>query len=227
MTNPETQTSPNYFRVAWQSALAAGLFLGLPAGLLLWLILLRGGHPASAVDPVIEFLQVNGLNKIFLLTFCSLGWSVSLGRISGYRPVWHIGLATMLGILLGWFSPLSNMDGWFGDNYPIPTLYTFFMCGLVFSITSTVGLIYGLLLRSIKAALTIALSTSLISVGTVLLTIIVFDQFGIRVGGTVFLAMSKVTAVSLMFSALTGGGMLGVGFSRFRVGAKRGSSSIA
>ena len=217
MSTHKNQT--DYFRIAWQSALAAALFLGLPAGLLLWLILLRGNNPASIVDPFIEFLQVNGLNKIFLLAFCSLGWSFSLGKISGYRPVWHIGLATLIGILLGWFSPLSNMDGWFGDKYPIPTLYTFFMCGLVLSITSTVGLVYGLILRSIKAALTIALSTSFVSVLTVLLTILIFDQFGIRVGGTVFLAMSKVTAVSLMTSAITGGMVLGVGFSRF-VGKK-------
>jgi len=215
MTTFKDQIFPRYFRIALQSALAAALFLGLPAGLLLWLILFRGSNPASAVDPFIELLQVNGLNKIFVLTICSLGWSFSLGRISGYQPSWQIGLATMLGILIGWFSPLSNMDGWFGDKFPIYTLYTLFMCGLVLSITSCVGLAYGIILRSAKAALTLALTTGFVSVLTVLLTIALFDQFGIRVGGTVPLAMSKVTGVSLMMSAIVGGMALGVGFSQF------------
>jgi len=216
MTTFKPQISPHYFRIALQSALAAVLFLGLPAGLLLWLILLRGNNSTSAVDPFIEFLQVNGLNKIFLLTFCSLGWSFSLGRISGYQPAWHIGLATMLAIIIGWFSPLSNLDGWFDGKLPMHSLYAVAMCGIVFSATSCVGLAYGLILRSVKAALTLALTTGLVTVLTLLLTIIIFNQFGIRVGdGTVFLAMSRVTATSLMLSAIMGGMVLGVGFSWF------------
>jgi hypothetical protein len=38
---------------------------------------------------------------------------------------------------------------------------------------------------------------------------------GIRVGGTVYLAMSKVTGTSLLISAIAGGMILGVEFSRF------------
>ena len=65
------------------------------------------------------------------------------------------------------------------------------------------------------AALTLALTTSFASVVTLLLTILVFDQFGIRVGGEVPFAMSKVTTVSLLLSAMAGGAVLGVGFSWF------------
>jgi len=211
----EVQKSPNYFRIALQSALAAGLFLGLPAGSLLWLILFRESAQSTAIDPFVEILQVNGLNKIIVLMVCSLAWSYLLGRISGYLPWWRIGFATALGIITGWFSPLSNLDGWFGDKLPIHTLYAIAMCGIVFSVTVCVGLAYGLILRNAKAALTLALTTSLFSVLALLLTIALFDQFGIRVGGTVHLAMSKVTGVSLMMSAISGGTALGVGFSRF------------
>ena len=104
---------PKYLRVALQSALAAALFLGFPAGLLWWLILFREANPSAAADSFINILQANGINKIILLTVCSLGWSFSLGRISGYRAWWKIGLATALGIIAAWFSPLSNVDGWF------------------------------------------------------------------------------------------------------------------
>ena len=219
MTNLETPKPSNYLRIAWQSALAAGLCLGLPATLLFWLILFQDMNHSTFIAPFVEFLQVNGLNKIILLMICSLMWSFLLGKISGYQRWWQIGLATLLGILIGWFSPLSNLDGWLpvtaGDKLPIHTLYAIAMCGIVFSATSCVGLAYGLILRNAKAALVLALTTSLVSVLTMLLSIILFDQFGIRVGGTVDLAMSKVTGVSLMMSAITGGTVLGVGFSRF------------
>jgi hypothetical protein len=121
----------------------------------------------------------------------------------------------VLGIIVGWFSPLSNLDGVFADQFPIHTLYAVAMCGIVAGATICVGLAYGLILRSGKAALTLAFTTSLISVLTLLLTILLFDQFGIRVGGTVHLAMSKVTVTSLLTSAITGGMVLGVGFTKY------------
>lgn len=211
----EVQNPPNYFRIALQSALAAALCLGLPAGLLLWLILFQQINHSAVINQSVTLLQANGLNKIIVLAVCSLLWSFLLGRISGYRPWWKIGLATVLGIIIGWFSPLSNMDAWFNEGTPVHLVYAVAMCGIVSSATLCVGLAYGFVLRSGKAALILAFTTSLVSVLTILLTIVLFDRFGIRVGGTVPLAMSKVTSVSLMTSALTGGTVLGVGFSRF------------
>lgn len=211
----EDQKPINYFRIAWQSALAAGLCLGLPATLLFWLILFQDMNHSTSVGPFVELLQANGVNKIIVLMVCSLLWSYLLGRISGYRAWWRIGFATALGIAIGWFSPLSNLDGWFGDKLPIHQLYALSMSGLVLSVTSCVGLAYGLLLRSGKAALMLILSTSFVSALTVLLTVAFLDQFGVRVGGTVHLAMSKVTGMSLILSAIMGGMVLGLGFSWF------------
>lgn len=205
----------NYVRVAWQSALAAGLCLGLPAGLLLWLILFQQIIHFPVIDQTVTFLQANGLISIFVLAVCSLMWSFLLGRISGYRPWWKIGIATVLGIIFGWFSPLSNLDGVFAAQFPIHALHAVAMCGIVGVVTACVGLAYGVILRNMKAALTMAFTTSLTAVLTLVLTVILFDQFGIRVGGTVPLAMSKVTVSSLLSSAITGGMVLGIGFSRF------------
>ncbi len=211
----------NNVRIAWQSALAAALCLGLPAGLLLWLILFQQIIHSAMIDQSVTFLQANGLISIFVLAICSVAWSFLLGRISGYHPWWKIGVATVAGIILGWFSPLSNLDGVFADQFPIHMLYTVAMCGIVGVVTACVGLAYGVILRNIKAALTMALTTSLAAVLTLLFTVILFDQFGIRVGGTVPLAMSKVTVTSLLTSAIAGGMVLGVEFSRF-VHQKRG-----
>jgi hypothetical protein len=204
-----------YFPVAVKSALAAGLFLGLPAGLLLWLILLRQAGLSARLDPYIAVLQAYAWGKIIVLVISSFGWSYLLGRISGYRLWWKIGLATALGILAGWVSPLSNLDGWFSDDLPIHALYALAMSGIVASVTLCVGLAYGLLLRSARAALSMALTTSLASVLALMLAILLFDLSGIRVGGGVPFAMSKVTTVSLLFSSVAGGAALGVGFSWF------------
>jgi hypothetical protein len=220
MTVLETQKPLDTLRIVWQSALAAALCLGLPAGLLLWLVLFQQFVHSTPIDQTVTILQTYGLISIFVLAGSSLLWSYWLGRISGYRPWWKIGLGTVLGIILGWFSPLSNLDGVFADRFPIPTLYAIAMCGLVWVVTACVGLAYGVVLRSIKAALMLAITTSFISTLTLLLTIIVFDQLGIRVGGTVPLAMSKVTVTGLLAAAITGGIVLGVGFSRFVEGKR-------
>ena len=83
----------------------------------------------------------------------------------------------------------------------------------------------GLILRNLKAALTIGLTTSLVSVLALLLTIFVFDHLGIRVG-TGNLAMVRVTAVDLITSALAGGMVLGTGFSWFADEKRRLSIQI-
>lgn len=207
----------NYFRIAWQSALAAGFCLGLPAGLLLWLILFQQIQHSTAVQPLIDFLHANGLYSIYVVVTSSILWSYLLGRISGYRPWWRIAVATALGILAAWFSPLANVDGIlyeYQPALPIHLNYTASMVGLVGSVTLFVGLAYGLILHSLKAALTIGLTTSLVSVLGLLITIFVFDRLGIRVG-TGNLAMVRVTAVALITSALAGGMVLGGEFSRF------------
>ena len=207
----------NYVRVAWQSALAAALSLGLPAGLSLWLILLRRVYTFSGVEVVSSFLQTHGLYRIYLLALTSILWSYLLGRISGYRPWWRVGVVSAIAILAVWFSPLANVDGIlyeYDPSLPVHLNYAASMVGLIGGVTLFVGLAYGLILRSLKAAVLLGLSTSFVSVLALLITIFVLDRLGFRVG-TGNLAMVRVTAVDLITSALAGGAMLGVGFSRF------------
>jgi len=76
MTTPEALKTLNYFRIAVQSALAAGLFLGLPAGLLLWLILIDAAGYSTRVQPLIDILHANGLYSIYILVISSSIWSL-------------------------------------------------------------------------------------------------------------------------------------------------------
>src|SRR5690349_1045510 len=156
----------NYFRIAWQSALAAGLCLGLPGGLLLWLILFQQIRRFAVIQPILHFLQAHGLYSIYILVLSSILWSYLLGRISRYHRWWWIAVASALGIFAAWFSPLSNIDGIlynYNPTLPIHLNYAASMVGLIGSVTLFVGLAYGLILRSLKAALTIGLTTSFIS----------------------------------------------------------------
>jgi hypothetical protein len=193
------------------------LCLGLPAGLSLWLLLLQQINHAAPVASTVEFLQTHGLYRIYILALSSILWSYLLARISGYRPWGLLGIASALGILAAWFSPLSNIDGIlynYRPDLPIHLNYAAAMAGIIGSATLFVGLAYGLVLRNINAALSMGFLTSLVAVLTLFLTIFIFDRFGIRVGTGNF-AMSKVTVASLLTSAITGGMVLGVGFSRF------------
>jgi hypothetical protein len=215
VTDPPSLKRTNTWQVAWQSAFAAALCLGLPAGVTLWLMLFQRIFQSIVINDWVAFIQSSRLNSIFVLALCSLMWSYLLGGISHYRRWWKIGLATVVAILFGWFSPLSNLDSVFGDQQlPVHMLYAIAMSGIIGVVTFCVGLAYGLILPSIKAMLSLAFTTSFVSVLTLLLTILLFDQFGIRVGTGNF-AMTKVTLTSLLTSAVTGGAMLGVGFSRF------------
>jgi hypothetical protein len=226
MSTLKAQKPPDYFRVALQSALAAAFCLGLPAGLLLWLILFQRIHHSAVLQPPIDFLHANGLYSIYILVVSSIVWSYLLGRSSGYRPWGWIAVASALGILAAWFSPLANIDGVlyaYRPALPVHLNYAASMVGLIGGVTLFVGLAYGFILHNIKAALTIGLTTSFVSVLTLLLTILLFDSLGIRVG-TGNLAMVGVTAVALITSALAGGAMLGVGFRWFVEEERRHSS---
>ena len=214
---PEEQKSLPLRRIALQSAWAAGLCLGLPAGLSLWLILFQQMYHLPAVDSSVAFLQNHGLYRIYLVALTSILWSYLLSRISGYRAWWRLAAASVLAILAAWFSPLANVDGilyHYRPDLPVHVNYAASMTGLIGAVTLFVGLAYGLVLRSIKAALTMGLATSLVSILTLLVTITLFERFGIRVGTGNF-AMSKVTVAGLLTSAISGGTVLGLTFSHF------------
>ncbi|HKY53633.1 MAG TPA: hypothetical protein VJM08_04965 [Anaerolineales bacterium] len=216
METVRTHSPPNYFRIAWQSALAASICLGLPAGLLFWLILLQRILPSQPVEGLVTFLQDNGILEIIGMLVGALGWGILLSKISDYRKWWLLVVASMLGIYLGqrlfwivhdWLNPDFS-------NQPVHVVLAIYLIGPVLSITFCTGLAHGLILLNWKAALGLALGTSLVSVLATVVTFAILDGLGIRVG-TGNAAMPKVTALCTMIAGITGGIVLGSGFSRF------------
>ena len=88
------------------------------------------------------------------------------------------------------------------------------------------GLTISLLLRNWKASLLLTIGSGLASVIAVIVTDIILDRLGIRVGhGN--LAMPKVTAVGTMAAAIAGGTILGVLFTHYYYEQRSDSTHIA
>lgn len=207
----------DYFRIAWQSALAASLCLGLPAGLIFWVFILHRLEPLPGLKRFLTLLQNYERLEMIGALLGALVWGLALTRISGYRPWWRLALASMLGLYLGrrlfWI-----MYAWINFDFsglPIRMVLAIHLTLLILSVTFWTGLVYGLILHDWKAALTLALTTSLASILACALAFFLLDQFGLRVGAG-NAAMPKVTAVCTMAAGIIGGTVLGVGFTRYR-----------
>lgn len=212
--------------IAVQSALAAALCLGLPAGLLFWLIIVQRWAPSTPIDGLLNFFRDNAVPPTILEMLGAFGWGLLLSKISGHRQWWWLSAATMAGVRMGDFALYNGLlDQWVQGHAP-PDLSLHVRFGLILGITVlcvtvSTGLLLGLALMNWKASLMLAASTGLASVLAALVTLIILDGLGIRVGSG-NAAMPKVTAAGTMAAALAGGAMLGVVFSRYvRAGSSK------
>ncbi len=245
MTNPNEASDRHpfrYWRVAWQSALVAGLCLGLPIVLMFWMVILANIAPSPSMNnvlsllqntwypfanehqpstPVHDFLmtlQIYVTPGSIALSLGILGWALLLSRISGYRQWWWILAAGMAGVFVG-KTPIDWLDSWIQQapppyGWPVHLRFAVFLSLSVLCVAMSTGLAISLLLRSWKASLLLTMGSGLASVIAVILTDIILDRLGIRVGhGN--LAMPKLTAVGTMAAAIAGGTVLGVLFTRY------------
>ena len=206
-------------KVAVQSALAAVLCLGLPTGLYFWLITLQRSAPSPEIDRLVTFFSNHLVPPILLGRIGAFAWGLLLSRISGYRQWCWPALASMAGFWLGDF---ALYHGWLPEGLPAlfpgglapPVQFGLVLAMTVLSVTVCTGVLLGFTLMSWKASLILAISTGSAATLAAVVTLIILDGFGIRVGSG-NAAMPKATAVATMAAALTGGVVLGVAFSRY------------
>jgi hypothetical protein len=213
-------------KIALQSAFAAGLCLGLPAGLFFWLIIMQRWAPSAPIDRLLNFLREYAVPPVKLEMLGAFGWGLLLSRISGYRRWWWLSIATMAGVWAGDFALYHGLlDQWVQAQVP-PDLSSHVRFGLILGITVlcvtvSTGLLLGLALMNWKASLMLAASTGLVSVLAAVVTLMIVGELGIRVGSG-NAAMPKATAGATMAAALAGGAILGVLFSRYvRAGSSK------
>ena len=207
------------FKIAVQSALAAGLCLGLPAGVFFWLIMVQSWMSSHLINTLVKFMQDYVVPPVILEMLGAFGWGLLLSKISGYRQWWWLSIATMAGVRVGELALYNGwLDQWVQGHTPSDlSLHVRF--GLILGIAilcvaMSTGLFLGFVLMNWKASLLLAASTGLVSLLAALVTLTILDRLGIRVGSGNS-AMPKVTALSTMVAALAGGAMLGVMFSRY------------
>jgi hypothetical protein len=254
MTNPtETFDShpSRYLRVAWQSALAAGLCLGLPMALMFWVLILSRLAPSKSIDsflsllqntwypfanehqassPVHDFLmllQIYVIPPSIALSLGILAWAWLFSRISGYRQWGWILAAGLAGVFIGQ-APIDRLDGWIQQSpplygWPVHVRFAVFLSLSVLCVATATGLALGLVLRDGKASLILAAASGLASVIAVIAADLTLEIVGLRVGhGN--LAMPKLTAVGTLAAAIAGGTVLGVLFTHYyRKGRSEGT----
>ena len=206
-------------KIAVQSALAAGLCLGLPAGLFFWLIIVQRQGPSTQINILVNFLQDYAVPPVILEMLGAFGWGLLLSKISGYRQWWWLSAATMAGVRVGDFTLYNgSLDQWVKGYAPsglsLHMRFALILGITVLCVTVSTGLLLGFALMNWKASLMLAANTGLASVLAALLTLIILDWLGVRVGGG-NAAMPKATAAATMSAALVGGAILGVMFSHY------------
>ena len=204
-------------KIAVQSAFAAALCLGLPAGLFFWLIIVQKSTSSHLTNTLVKFFQDYLVPPVMLEMLGAFGWGLLLSKISGYRQWWWLSIATMAGVRVGDFALYHGWLDQLVQAYAPPDLSLHARFGIILGITVlcvtvSTALLLGFALMNWKASLTLAANTGLASVLAALLTLIILDILGIRVGGG-NAAMPKATAAATMFAALVGGAILGVMFS--------------
>src|SRR5688572_11690514 len=206
-------------KIAVQSAFAAALCLGLPAGLFFWLIIMQRSAPSASIERLVNFFSQYAVPPVILEMLGAFGWGLLLSKISGYRQWWWLSMATMAGVRIGDFALYNgSLVEWVqGHAPPGLSLHVSFevILGItVLCVTVSTGLLLGLALMNWKASLMIAASTGLVSVLAALVTLMILDGLGIRVGSG-SAAMPKATAAATLAAALAGGAVLGVVFRRY------------
>ena len=206
-------------KIALQSALAAVLCLGLPAGIIFWLIIVQRWAPTPPINSLVNFFQDNAVPPVILEMLGAFGCGLLLGKISGYRHWWWSSVATMAGVRVGDFALYNGfLDQWVQGHAPLDislnVRFGLILGITVLCVTVSTGLLLGFALMNWKASLMLAGSTGLASVLAALTTLMILDRIGMRVGSG-NAAMSKVAAIGIMAAALAGGAILGVTFSHY------------
>ena len=126
---------PSASKIAVQSALAAGLCLGLPAGLFFWVIIVQRWTLSAPIDGLLHFLQDYTVPPVILEMLGAFVWGLCLSKISGYRRWWWLSTTTMVGVRVGDFALYHGwLDQWVQGHAP-PDLSLHVRFGLILGIT--------------------------------------------------------------------------------------------
>ena len=116
----EDRNHPDYFRVAWQSALAAALCLGLPAG---FSLLLHSDWSRFIIRLSLNRFWIFFRRMVFTVFTCwfllPLYGVTCLVASADIAPGGGLRLRVRLAFSPAWFSPLANVNGILYEYRPV------------------------------------------------------------------------------------------------------------
>ena len=197
----------NYAQVALRSALAATVCLGLPSGVTFWRVILLRMWPNDVGSIAASILpdERSGLWAPLFVGGAAL-WGIALSRITHERRMWRMALACALAVFAGTSFAFSLIVEAYGLPPHLHFAFIFLAAGIANGVAMSVAL--GIVLRSWRLVLTLALGVGLVITLTILGVVLVLDVFGLRVG-TGNLAMPTVAAWGTLAASLASGAMMG------------------
>ena len=214
-----TSPAPNR-RILLQSAVAAGVCLGIPPALQFWTVLLLGSIPysiASTINALPSIVSAGG----------AVIWGWALATITHYRPKWRLVLGSTFGLFLGRWLAFSVIHTYLFNpmhrQQPPHVAFGVFFTLAVMSVSASMGSALGITVGNWRILLRLTIGNLTTSGLTVVLIILLLDLVGLRVG-TGSLAMPKVTAFGTLLAAMVNGIMMGSVFSSY---ARRSTMNIA
>ena len=207
-------------RLILLSALLTGLCLGGTLSFPFWYGLILFYSPASIRESLSGYLSPDTTPELWLpgAVLGGVVWGIALGRLSGIRPLWQLGVAGGIGVLLAEFialsSPLINLDRALWPRAPMHISWAVdLILGLGFG-GGVTALAIGLAVRPGLAALWLAFGVILAAAIPALIVDVSLDALGIRWGGG-NANMAKVVGLAFPAATLSAGALIGWYIARF------------
>ena len=202
------------------SALLTGLCLGGALSFPFWYGLGLFYAPAATREQLSAYLSPDATPELWLpgIVLGGVAWGIALGWLSDIRPLWRLGVAGGVGVLLAQYialsSPLINLDRAFGPGAPNHIRWAI---DLVFGLGiggGATALIIGLAIRPGLAALWLAIGVILAAAIPALIVDTGLDALGIRWGAG-NANMAKVVGLAFPAATLSAGALIGWYIARF------------
>lgn len=215
-----SDTGRGQARLILWSALLTGLCLGGTLSFPFWYGLSLFYAPALIRKQLSGYLSPDTTPDLWLpgVVVGGVAWGIGLGWLSGIRPLWRLGAAGGVGVLLAQYialsSPLINLDRvlWPGaPNHIRWAMDLAFGLGIGGGATA---LTIGLAVRPGLAALWLAMGVILAAAIPALIVDIGLDALGIRWGAG-NANMAKVVGLAFPAATLSAGAMIGWYIARF------------
>jgi hypothetical protein len=211
----------NQRRLILSTAVLTCLCLGSTLSFPFWYGLVLYYAPVELRQRLASYLSPDTTPDIWLpsMAIGGLIWGSAVARLRGLQPLWRLGFAGGLGVLLGGIVAVSTpFPHIFGVLWPQAPVHVRWIMNLVLSVALGGGiaaLILGLAIHWRLSALSLALGVALAAALSALLVALGLDAMGIRWGmGNA--NMAKIAGLAFPVATFSAGLLIGSYLTRYQ-----------